>query len=292
MIRMDGTAGDPGPLGAFRGMVRTFPVQTAVLTALVFGASLYLNALLMPVLPGGPAGAVLLELIWIVWPLAIALLCGYGWIYREGGLLRTLAAGGFFLVMEGGLLISVLLGILSRGADGMPDPGTVIGGALSLFGVGFREETVFRGVIAGLLADAWARDRRGVWGTVLLSGVLFGGTHLWNIAMGVSPKSAVIQSLAACGVGWALCAVYLRGGSLWAMMLLHALTDAASLSYFYIEGAGERTGDVVVDAVNELGPSNLVPLLTFTLLTVFLLRGRSWEGIVRRVRERKERSVS
>ena len=86
--------------------------------------------------------------------------------------------------------------------------------------VAIGEETAFRGVLLGLLVE-----RHGVGPAVVVSSVLFGLTHLVNLALGAALPGVLLQVLFA-GLGAAgLAALRMRTGSLWPGIVLHALYD-------------------------------------------------------------------
>ncbi len=94
--------------------------------------------------------------------------------------------------------------------------------ALQQVATGYYEETVFRGlVMKGLLV--YRRDtlkHRII--TVLISGGIFGLSHLPNIAFGENPLVQVPATMVI-GIFWG--AIYMCTGNLLLSMYLHALTD-------------------------------------------------------------------
>ncbi len=267
-------------MGKLRCWLRDWPLPgAAVLTALFVGLGLLIGNLPMP-MTGGYVWLIAVEVLEVFWPLGLVLLCGYGWTYVRGGFFRTLRAGAVYLIMEGFLLAVTLAALVTGEA---PNPVSWTYGAfLAAFalGVGFREESLFRGVIVNLLAQRYARSRAGIWGTVVASGAFFGLVHLGNVFAGINLSSALVQSATAWALGCTMCAIYLRGGSLWALILLHGLTDAASMLY-----AAAFAGNDVLEAIDSLGVENLTPILPFTLLTVYLLRNSKCDEILARFGE-------
>ena len=89
---------------------------------------------------------------------------------------------------------------------------------------GFGEEIMFRGLgVANYMRTIKSEGQIKV--IFWLSSLVFGLIHLTNIMAGGDPKSVVIQSIYAIGVGMILCAVYLRTGNLWPTILAHWSVD-------------------------------------------------------------------
>lgn len=90
------------------------------------------------------------------------------------------------------------------------------------------EESVFRGLILATLLNRFHKTRVQVIGAVLLDSLLFGLWHLPpnpNAPWQVSAANVIYAVLA--GVGF--CAVVLRTGSIWLMMLVHGLIVLANV---------------------------------------------------------------
>lgn len=89
---------------------------------------------------------------------------------------------------------------------------------------GFGEEMMFRGLgVANYMRKIQSKEKIKV--IFWLSSILFGLIHLLNITAGGDPKSVVIQSFYAIGVGMLFGAVYLRTGNLWPTILGHWSVD-------------------------------------------------------------------
>lgn len=92
--------------------------------------------------------------------------------------------------------------------------------------VGLIEEVLFRGYVQGLLIRRWGYTYRGVLVAVLLSTLIFSGSHLGNLAMG---RSTVLytagQIIYAFYFGVFFSALYIRTGSIVPGIGLHMLFD-------------------------------------------------------------------
>ena len=84
---------------------------------------------------------------------------------------------------------------------------------------GVFEEGLWRGVMLGLLRP------RGVWLAVVLSSVLFGLGHLTNAALRGFSVLILLQAFGAAVQGVGLAALRLRTGTIWPLIVIHALHD-------------------------------------------------------------------
>lgn len=163
-------------------------------------------------------------------------------------------------------------------------PVGILYGIVMLFGIGFREESIFRGLFVDIIAKKYAKDRRGIFVTAIASGIVFGLIHMTNIFTGVDLFSAAIQSVVAIGAGFYFAAVYLRGGSLWTLIIMHALADAASMfmPIFTMDGGS------AIDTINNLSVINLLPFFMLSGISLFLLRKQKCDEIIARYQKTSE----
>lgn len=269
--------------GGLRRPFLRHPVVVLVSASVCAAGFLLLGRQIVWLLPQNALGEALFQGYHILWPLLLVTLFRYGWVYRSGDFQETVWAALPFFVLEGGLLfLTIHMAAQDRSAL-WHSPVEIALGIWMLFGIGFREESLFRGLVVNVLGEWLIRSRRGVWATVLISGILFGLVHLSNYFAGVSLQSVIVQTAAASAVGWALCAAYLRGGNLWCMILVHTITDAASMFYATFQQEGD-----VIDTLNTLSIVNLTPVIPFTAVTLFLLRRPYCDRIIQRFRAREE----
>ena len=99
------------------------------------------------------------------------------------------------------------------------DAGTIAVFVVGYLATGFFEESMFRGVILGFLRPL------GVWRAVLICSALFGSLHLTRLFFGSAPATVTWQVFFAFCFGVAFCALRLRTGTIWPLILLHALWD-------------------------------------------------------------------
>ena len=106
-------------------------------------------------------------------------------------------------------------------------------------GIGMAEEIFFRGIICGL----WLGH--GVGKAMIISSVLFGFSHLLNIAGGAELGETVLQICFALVYGMVFALIFAESGSLLHCVLLHALHDFCS----FISGEASAQFEIFLGAV-------------------------------------------
>ena len=260
--------------------LREKPVSRSILFAvasiLVLNGVSWIFSIMPPYVAVGYAN----EIAAIVWPLAVLLWFGYGWTLKRGKFFKTLVCGMFWLVIQSYALAGMAWTVMQEPGFRWRSPILIVLGLLSMFGVGFREEAIFRGIIANAIGCRLGKDRRGVWKSVLLSGLIFGLVHLVTLFHGVNPIAALVQCATASALGMVFTAVYYRGGSLWGLVFLHSLTDIAGM---FRSNFTELATDL--DDLNQLNPLSLILIPIFLLVLAFLLRKKKMPEIMANLQE-------
>lgn len=135
---------------------------------------------------------------------------------------------------------------------------------------GICEELLFRGIILNTLRDFLGRDTfRGTVLALVISSIAFGALHLTNIFSGVSVFAAVLQAITAFALGIYYGAIYCRWGNIKIVMLLHTLTDLASLL-----STSMKTNADFSSTVNNISGnySQLITATIYTCIGIFLMR--------------------
>ena len=157
-------------------------------------------------------------------------------------------------------------------------------GVIMLIGVGFREEVMFRGIACNAIARKYAHSINGIWLTAIASGAVFGALHMGTLFHGVNFQSALTQSFSAFGTGILFCAIYLRGGNIWVMALIHSLIDAAAAVDMLFANIG--TFASAVNGVN--GYSELIFFFFDLLMAAYLLRKSKQQKILERMQQLRD----
>ena len=163
---------------------------------------------------------------------------------------KSIAVLGFCRPKEGSLkkllfCVPLIVVALSHFVVG-PASGLSIGlFAADLFltlSIGMAEEIYFRGIIC----NVWLE--KGPYKAMVISSVLFGISHLMNIAGGAGVLATLLQICFAFIYGLVFALIFIRSGSLIPCILLHALHDMCS----FISADGTVTVNVVLGAVQTL----------------------------------------
>lgn len=115
---------------------------------------------------------------------------------------------------------------------------------LSMFGVGFLEELIFR----GFLFKAMCRDN--VKSAIVVSSLTFGFGHIVNLLRGAALAETLCQLIYASAIGFCFTVVFHVGKSIIPCIIVHAVVN--STSYF---------------AVTE-GMSRIFPIVSTVMITV------------------------
>lgn len=106
-------------------------------------------------------------------------------------------------------------------------------------GIGMAEEIFFRGIICGL----WLKHD--TIKAMIISSVLFGLSHILNIAGGAELFETILQICFALVYGMILALIFAEGRSLLPCVLLHALHDFCS----FISGDSYAQYEIILGAV-------------------------------------------
>ncbi len=195
----------------------------------------------------------------LVLGLAVAALslAGYGWVVRrtehrapeEIALKGAAPAFGRGALIGVGMFAAVILNIAFLGGYEVRGWGSV-GGAVALLGfmaaAVVSEELLFRGVLFRIV-----EQRIGTWLSLVLTGVLFGASHLFN------PHATLWGAIAiAIEAGFMLAAVYAATRNLWVPIGVHFGWNYAQGGIFSTSVSGTDAPKGLLDSVTS-GPSLL-----------------------------------
>lgn len=143
--------------------------------------------------------------------------------------------------------------------------GTVIGnvGTALILGLapGMSEEVIFR--ILPLSIAMRSEDKAHMaTRAAAFTAILFGVFHCINLVSGADLITTLMQVLYAAAVGLLFAAIYLRTGNIWAMIVLHSLTDFNA----FLDASLQQTGGVLTQ-----GSSTFEYLIEFSFAVVFLI---------------------
>ena len=128
------------------------------------------------------------------------------------------------------------------------------------FLIGVTEEFLCRGWLLNEFLERYGDNKKGVWYSIIISGIIFGLMHLGNIyTMGQDIPTTISQVLSATGTGILLGLIYYKTKNIWSVIFLHGFWD---FSLFL--------GDILpVESVTETFSTLSVISLIFVTLSVF-----------------------
>ena len=251
----------------------------ALLTNAVFSE---LKSLL---LPQNTWGGILGEVVGILWPVALAVLFGFGFIFRQRGIRATFGAAWLIFLFYGFLVISWIGMKIDNPATPWKSELEIFQGILLMLGIGIREEVLYRGVITNAIARKYGSTTKGLWITVFSASTMFGAMHLSNMLYGVSFAGALTQAIGCIAGGVLFSAIYLRGGSIWVVALLHSLTDTPALLEMYFTNVAKNATAAEVDMMSSYRPdlTNVIVFVVQMLLAAYLMRKSKRQKIFDRI---------
>ena len=227
---------------------------------------------LFSLLPQSLPMAYIVEVILMIVPAAFVCLFGFSSAFKKGSFFRGLLCCLPFIVIQLFLLFLFLSVNLRNPETNWKPWYLIIYGVFSIVGVGVREECLYRATIQNIVAKKHANSVKGIWITVIVSSIIFGLTHATNLFFGMDPRAVLAQVISSAALGLLFGAVYLRSGSLWALILIHTLTDIAGLASSTFLSISD------IEDLNQMSGAWSLPLgvifkwLIYIGLTAFLLR--------------------
>lgn len=128
------------------------------------------------------------------------------------------------------------------------------------FLIGVAEEFLCRGWLLNEFLERYGDSKKGVWYSIIISGIIFGLFHLGNISsFGQNIPETISQVLSAAGTGIFLGLIYYKTKNIWSVIFLHGFWD---FSLFL--------SDIIpVKSVTESFSILSIFSLIFTVLSVF-----------------------
>ena len=269
-------------LKELRTNIRNHPIIFSVTLTILAPAILFGTSKLLARFENNNIVKLFFVLFNMHWPLLFVFVFGYSWCLKKNGFIKTLKAGAFLFVLQVYAFITIFSYYSTTEGIRWKDTFCIIIGFLSIVGVGFREELLFRGIIANALANKYWYDKNNIWKATIISGVLFGLAHLSNLFTGANYQSVLVQTVVAAVLGIYLTAVYYRGGNIWALILIHTITDMASL--FLSSFTNNKS---FIDDLNTIGVQSFIMLPVYVLIVVFLYRNKKINDVFNNVSENK-----
>ena len=145
----------------------------------------------------------------------------YVFTQKQEKVTKGLYYGLFFLIASS---FAFLIYGLGSGAIFAGKP--VVNLLVGCFLVGVAEEFLCRGWLLNEFLERYGDTKKGVWFSIITSGVIFGLIHLGNIAnAGQSVPTTITQVVNAAGIGIVFGTIYYKTKNIWSVIILHALWD-------------------------------------------------------------------
>jgi membrane protease YdiL (CAAX protease family) len=256
-------------LKRIRDLTYQHAIAAALIAFLLIDWALFGLGQLFSILPQTLPVQVLAEVLFVLIPVALVIFFGFSRALKPGRVFRGLFYCWPFIAVQVLALCTFFFQNLGNPEANWRSWPAIIGGVLSIVGIGIREECIYRATLQNIVAKKYANSVKGIWITVVVSAILFGLCHISNLFFGMHPLSVLSQVISAACIGTLFSAVYLRSGSLWAPILVHTLTDIAGLApSTFLRNISD------VENVNQLSISwgSLLFDLLYVVLAVFLLR--------------------
>ena len=255
-------------LKKIRSLTYQYAIPAAFIVYILIDLLLHGISQLLSLLPQTLPIKYLSHSILIIIPVALVFFFGFSSAFKKGNLWRGLICCLPFIVSQ----LFALLIFFSKNL-GNPEANwkplhLIIYGVFTIVGIGVREECIYRAITQNIIAKKHANSVKGVWITAIVGASIFGLMHISNVFVDVNPISVLSQVISAAFVGLLFSAVYLRSGSLWALILIHTLTDLTSLT------KSTFLDNTLTQELNQISWdwSKLILWLVYIGLTAFLLR--------------------
>ena len=280
-------------MGKIRDFIRTSPILFSLgFSLLAIVVHLGFPMLLRLLLPDNTWMGILEEVLCILWPVALAVLFGFGFTFRQRGIRAAVGAGLPVFLLLGLVLVCQLIVVGRDSATQWKSGLEIFWGILSLLGIGIREEVLFRGVNTNAVAFKYGSTTKGLWITVFSTSAMFGVLHLTNVLKGASFSGALVQAIGCIATGVLYCAVYLRSGSIWGVALLHSLWDAPSLAKTLFANVPENLPSISIISGYRMDLMTTMLIVFELLLAAFLLRKSKQQKIFDRLEQLKSSEMA
>ena len=147
--------------------------------------------------------------------------------------------------------------------------GEIILFIIAMVMVGVAEELMFRGVLLNSCLDLFGENSvSSIKKAIIISSVIFGVFHVFNVLIGASLSGSIVQAINAIVLGMMLGAVYVRSGkNIWPCIVIHGFHDfAAFMQSGMLEGSG------IKDVVSGYNVDMIKNIVLLVLLSLFLMR--------------------
>ncbi len=203
-------------------------IMLVIFVAVFMGIHMYLGNFLEDNITNYPFGDELIgEAILAVLVFIVLLLWKNSYVFTEKheSIGKSLKYGRYYLFTGGFFL--VVVGIFSGGLSNWHG---LINLLLYCFLIGIYEEFLCRGWLLNEFLERYGDTKKGVWLSIVASGVIFGLLHTINIyTAGMDIPGVIVQVCGAAASGVLFGAIYYKTKNIWSVVLLHGFWDFSLL---------------------------------------------------------------
>ena len=136
--------------------------------------------------------------------------------------LKTGLFYGLFYII-GSVIFMLLFGVFNGGFNsGLALINLFVGCLL----IGICEEFLCRGWLLNEFLERYGNSKKGIWYSIVISGLIFGLMHIGNIfSAGQDVPSTITQVISATGTGIVFGLIYYKTKNIWSVVILHGLWD-------------------------------------------------------------------
>lgn len=168
---------------------------------------------------------------------------------------KGLFYGLFYII--GSIIFVLMFGVM---ASFKFNPFVILNLIIGCFLIGVAEEFLCRGWLLNEFLERYGDSKKGVWYSIIISGIIFGLIHLGNIyTMGQDIPRTISQALSAAGTGIFLGLIYYKTKNIWSVIFLHGFWDFS----LYLNEISP------VQSTTEIFTTLSVVSLVFATLSVF-----------------------
>ena len=256
-------------LKKIRSLTDQHAIPAAFIIFVIYDLLLVGLGKLLSLLPKTLPVQYLCEIVLILIPIALVAFFGFSRAFKKGNFFRGLLCCLPFIAFQ-----LIALAVFFSENLGNPEASwkpwyLILYGVVSVVGIGIREECIYRATFQNIVAKKHANSVKGIWVAVIVASILFGLSHVSNLLYSVEPLAVLAQVIRASFAGLLFGAVYMRSGSLWALILIHTLTDLAGLA-----GSTFLNNISDIEDINQMSFSwgAAIVCLAYAALTAYLLR--------------------
>lgn len=147
--------------------------------------------------------------------------------FKIKGFLKGLLIGLPFIFIGIGSIIIGNLGVDFNNLKFISLSNTILFTVNMIF-IGINEEVSMRCLVLNNLLCKYGKTSKGIYKSVIISALIFGGIHILNIFF-MSPITVIVQSINAAAAGVLFAAVFIRSKNAWAVISLHIIVDWLAL---------------------------------------------------------------